>query len=148
MSVRHRKNLPLLSQKDLPCTIYHPLISCIVIQHFISHLYSWSWTTKAGSNQGKTFSVPTIPITCEKDAHKALHWTVSLFHFFKFHLNPEALDLEMERMLPSLVKIYQSNMLLHYWSQIANQTSKLPKPKTTPPALQTPLPSKCNQHRL
>ncbi|KAF8547649.1 hypothetical protein OG21DRAFT_1527009 [Imleria badia] len=54
----------------------------------------WSWTTKAGPNMGKSFSVPTIPILCGNSATKSLRWTVSLFHSFKLHLHPKAFDQE------------------------------------------------------
>ncbi|KAN0087773.1 hypothetical protein V8E55_006394 [Tylopilus felleus] len=75
---------------------------------------STSWTTKGGPNQGKTFSIATIPIICDKEASKAIWWIVSLFHSFKAHLNPSALDSETDRVFPAIMKFYQSNMLLHF----------------------------------
>lgn len=100
------------------CVCYTPPpIPCPYLRHFASHPYTWSWTTKGGPNQGKTFSIATIPIVCNKDASKAIRWIVSLFHSFKTHLNPFVLDLETGRVFPAIVKIYQSNMLLHFCSQ-------------------------------
>lgn len=100
-----------------------PAISREVLHHFASHHFSWSWTTKAELHKGKIFSVPTIPIACRKDAPKVLCWTVSLFHSFKSHLNTEALDVETGKVLPPIVRLYQSYILLHFCSQL----------KSTPP---------------
>ena len=63
-----------------------PTIPHSVLHYYMANPFSWSWTTKAGPKAGQTFSVPTIPISCKKDDHKAIHWTVSLFHSFKTHL--------------------------------------------------------------
>ena len=91
-----------------------PTIPCLVLHYYAANPFSWSWTTKAGPKAGQTFLVPTIPISCKKDDHKAIHWTVSLFHSFKTHLHPEAMNPETGRVLPSFVRIYQNNMLLHF----------------------------------
>ena len=108
----------------------------------MANSFSWSWTTKAGPKAGQTFSVPTIPISCKKDDHKAIHWTVFLFHSFKTHLHPEAMNPETGRVLPSFVRIYQNNMLLHFRSQIwlktPQPTSKDPSPPQPPSSHPTP----------
>lgn len=123
------------------CVCYSPpAVPSATLRSFIAHPFTWSWATKAGPNVGKTFSVPTISIACKKDASRAIQWIVSLFHSFKSHLNPEALDPEMGQVLPAFVKLYQSNMLLHFCSQLKNPFSSAPKAAThsTPPHSSAP----------
>ena len=121
-----------------------------VLCYYMANPFSWSWTTKAGPKVGQTFSVPTIPISCKKDDHKAIHWTVSLFHSFKIHLHPEAMNLETGRVLSSFVRIYQNNMLLHFRSQIRlkipQSTSKDPSPPQPPSS--HPMPSHTNMDNV
>ena len=119
-----------------------PTIPRSVLRYYRANPFSWSWTTKAGPKAGQTFSVPTIPISCKKDDHKAIHWTVSLFHSFKTHLHPEAMNPETGRVLSSFVRIYQNNMLLHFRSQIQlkipQPTTKDLSPPQPPPSHPTP----------
>ncbi|KAF8122783.1 hypothetical protein EV363DRAFT_1182024, partial [Boletus edulis] len=48
--------------------------------------------TRAGSNKGRTTNIPSFPISCGKDAPKAICWITSLFHSFKTHLHTLVLD--------------------------------------------------------
>ena len=136
---KHHKEPPHCCDSLVPCIIclsdigkcYHaflkgtfhvcyspPAVPSTTLKSFSTHPFTWSWTTKASPNIGKTFSVPTISIACNKDASWAVQWMVSLFQSFKSHLDPEALDPEMGQVLPAFVKLYQSNMLLHFHSQL------------------------------
>ncbi|KAF8546139.1 hypothetical protein OG21DRAFT_1528025 [Imleria badia] len=69
-----------------------PSIPHSVVRSFANQPFKWSWTTKAGPNIGKSFSVPTIPILCGNGATKSLCWTVSLFHSFKSNLNSDVFN--------------------------------------------------------
>ena len=95
--------------------------------------------TKAGPNAGKTFSVPTIPISCGKNSPKAIQWMVSSFHAFKSQLTAQALHPKTGWVLPTYVKLYQSNMLLHLRTQQANTrpihppTHPVIRPEQSPP---------------
>ncbi|KAI6016751.1 hypothetical protein EDC04DRAFT_2902912 [Pisolithus marmoratus] len=71
-----------------------------VLTYYASTSSTWTWTTKDGPNKGKSFQVPTIPITCDKSAPKAICWIVAVFHLFKAHLNPVATDSANRRVLP------------------------------------------------
>ncbi|KAI6024359.1 hypothetical protein EDC04DRAFT_2606526 [Pisolithus marmoratus] len=53
--------------------------------------------TKDGPNKGKSFQAPTIPLTCKKTAPRAVQWLVTVFHPFKAHLNPVAIDNKTKR---------------------------------------------------
>jgi len=107
-----------------------PAVPRSVLHHFDAHPYFWSWTTKAGPNAGKSFAVPTVPTSCPKDSPKATQWVVSIFHAFKAQLAPQALDPETGRVLPSYVKIYQNNMLMHLRAQRAHPRAGKPPPLT------------------
>ncbi|KAI6021286.1 hypothetical protein EDC04DRAFT_2607182 [Pisolithus marmoratus] len=76
-----------------------PAAPRFVLKHLTTHPLTWTWTTKEGPNKGRSFQVPTIPIVCEKAAPKAIHWIVAVFHSFKTHLNPVALDSESGKSL-------------------------------------------------
>jgi len=112
-----------------------PAVPRSVLHHFDAHPFRWSWTTKAGPNAGKSFAVPTVPTSCPKDSPKAVHWIVSIFHAFKSQLAPQALDPETGRVLPSYVKLYQNNMLMHLHAQRAR-----PRAGNSPPSHHLELP--------
>jgi len=122
-----------------------PAVPRSVLHHFDTHPFFWSWTTKAGPNAGKSFAVPTVPTSCPKDSPKAIQWVISIFHAFKAQLAPQALDPETGRVLPSYVKIYQSNMLMHLRAQRAHPKASKPPPSPAPRAPTrpvAPIPSK------
>jgi len=112
-----------------------PAVPRSVLHHFDAHPFRWSWTMKAGPNAGKSFAVPTVPTSCPKDSPKAVHWIVSIFHAFKSQLAPQALDPETGRVLPSYVKLYQNNMLMHLHAQRAR-----PRAGNSPPSHHLELP--------
>ena len=118
-----------------------PAIPQSILCFFTASPYSWFWTTRAGLNQGKTFSVPTIPVACSKDVTKSLCCTISLFHSFKTHLNPEMLDPEMDY-VTSLYKAVskQHAGALPYSAQIPPPSSTT-EGDTTPMTLRTPVPT-------
>ena len=64
-----------------PSTIPHS-----VLCYYMANSFSWSWTTKAGPKVGQTFSVPTIPISCKKDDHKAILYIGP--YLYSTHLKP------------------------------------------------------------
>jgi len=90
---------------------------------------------KAGPNAGKSFTVATVLTLCPKDSPKAVHWIVSIFHAFKSQLAPQVLDLETGRVLPSYIKLYQIDMLMHLCAQCA-----CPRASKSPPTLPTHAP--------
>ncbi|KAI6018626.1 hypothetical protein BKA83DRAFT_4532065 [Pisolithus microcarpus] len=107
------------------------------ISYFASHPPTWTWAVKAGPNKGKTFQVPTIPIVCDDGAPRAVHWMVGVFHLFKAHLNPIAIDATTGRVLPDWLRLYQNNLYIHLHSQVK---ARSPHPKPAPPTT-TPTPS-------
>jgi hypothetical protein len=117
-----------------------PSLPKFVMDHYNAHPFSWSWTTRSGPNEGKSFSVPHIPTHCKKSDHRAVRWTVDLFHSFKAHLSPAALD-EKGRVLKPIVRIFRNNMLIHYHRQSA--LSKAASTRAPPP-----LPNPPNRPRL
>jgi len=104
---------------------------------------SWSWTTKAGPNVGKTFSVPTVSTSCRKDSHKVIQWIISIFHSFKSQLAPQTIDQTLGQVLPAYVRINQKNMLLHFRAQQAHLKATPPNPHGHPNQL-SPLTSLWN----
>ncbi|KAG6370786.1 hypothetical protein JVT61DRAFT_10990 [Boletus reticuloceps] len=93
-----------------------PTVPKFILAYFLNHPFSWKWTTRGGPNKGRSFPVPTIPTACTQVDHRAVRWTVDLFHSFKAHLTNGALF--KGRVRPDIVKLYQNNMLIHYWSQL------------------------------
>ena len=93
-----------------------PSLPEFVLEYFVAHPFSWLWTTRAGPNKGKSVSVPHIPTNCSSAAHRAVRWTVDLFHSFKAHLSPGALD-SQGWVPPPLLRMYHNNMLRHYHCQ-------------------------------
>ena len=71
-----------------------------------------------------------IPTACGRDSLRAIQWIVTIFHAFKAQLVPQALSLETGRVLPSYVKLYQNNMLMHLRSQQAQSRART-KPTPT-----------------
>ena len=108
-----------------------PAVPRSVLRYLSTYPPSWSWTTKAGPNAGKSFNVLSVPTSCGKDSPRVIQWIISIFHAFKSQLAPPALDAETGRVLPGFVCIYQNNMLLHFRLQQAQ--SRL-KPPTLPKA--------------
>ena len=69
-----------------------PSLPKFVLEFFVASPFSWSWTTRASPNKGKTLLIPHIPTHCSKLAHRAVHCTVDLFHSFKAHLSLVSLN--------------------------------------------------------
>ncbi|KAI6015707.1 hypothetical protein EDC04DRAFT_2903578 [Pisolithus marmoratus] len=118
-----------------------PILPRFVLAHFTSHPSTWTWVTKDGPNKGKSFQVPTTPITCDKTVPRAIHWMVAVFHSYKAHLNPVAIDSDTGRVKQGWLQLYQNNMYVHLQGQL--KAHALPKralpPTTKPPP--TPLPT-------
>ncbi|KAI6108711.1 hypothetical protein EDD16DRAFT_1738435 [Pisolithus croceorrhizus] len=95
-----------------------PALPKAVASHFAKNPPIWTWSVKAGPNVGKSFQVPTIPISCDKTAPKAIKWIVAVFHSFKAHLNPVALDTDSGRVHPAWLRLYQNNLLIHLHNQL------------------------------
>ncbi|KAI5985668.1 hypothetical protein EDC04DRAFT_3000382 [Pisolithus marmoratus] len=114
-----------------------PVLPRFVLTHFTSHPSTWTWVTKDGPNKGKSFQVPTTPITCNKTAPKAIHWMVMGFHLFKAHLNPIAIDSDTGRVKQGWLQLYQDNMYVHLQGQL--KACALPK-KVLPPTTKSPPP--------
>ncbi|KAI6012364.1 hypothetical protein EDC04DRAFT_2904875 [Pisolithus marmoratus] len=111
-----------------------------VLKHLAAHPPTWTWTTKGGPNKDRSFQVPTIPITCNKAAPRAIHWVVAMFHLFKAHLNPIAIDGESGKVKPGWLRLYQNNLYVHLRGQMKETTvPKRAPPMTTKPS-PTPLP--------
>ncbi|KAI6043306.1 hypothetical protein EDC04DRAFT_2600197 [Pisolithus marmoratus] len=87
-----------------------PVLPRFVLAHFTSHPSTWTWVTKDGPNKGKSFQVPTTPITCDKTAPKAVRWMVAVFHSYKAHLNPVAIDSDNGRVKQGWLWLYQNNI--------------------------------------
>ena len=108
-----------------------PIVPEFVLRYFVAHPFMWTRiSTRAGPSAGKSFQVPTIPISCQKNSHKAVQWVVAAFHLFKTHLNPVALDAESGKVLPAWVRLYQNNFLIH----LQDQAKAISSP-SQPPAL-------------
>ncbi|KAI6009955.1 hypothetical protein EDC04DRAFT_2610429 [Pisolithus marmoratus] len=97
----------------------------------------WTWITKDSPNTGNSFQVPTIPITCDKAAPKAICWMAAVFHSYKAHLNPIAIDKDSGRVKQGWLRLYQNNMYVHLQGQLKTCTSPKqvlpPSTKPTPP---------------
>ncbi|KAI5991832.1 hypothetical protein EDD15DRAFT_2368584 [Pisolithus albus] len=93
----------------------------------------WTWVTKDGPNKGKSFQVPTTPVACAKNAPRAVRWMVAVFHSFKAHLNPVAIDANSGRVHQGWLRLYQSNMYLHLQTQIKALQSRRPPIPPQPP---------------
>ena len=70
---------------------FPPAVPAWVVRHVKAHPPTWTWTLRAGPRAGTVLTVPTIPIHCSSDAHKAVKWLVSVFHLFKGSLSGSAL---------------------------------------------------------
>ena len=109
-----------------------PSIPKFVLEYFRSHPFYWLWVTKAGPNAGKSFHVPHIPTHCARTAHRAVRWTVDLFHSFKAHLSSASLD--SQGCVPTpLLQIYHNNILLHFRCQLASTSGSPSQPPLQPP---------------
>ena len=94
---------------------FPPSIPAWILRHLKAHPPKWTWTIRAGT----TLTVPTVPIHCSSEAHKAIKWIISVFHLFKKSLVHEETTINWEgRILPQLIHIYQNNMLLHIAAQM------------------------------
>ena len=135
-----------VSRRFIDTVFFPPSIPAWVLRHLKAHPPKWTWTIRAGPRAGMTLTVPTIPIHCSSDSHKAIKWIVSVFHLFKSFLNREetAINREGRRILPQLVRIYQNNMLLHVAAQmrILERTPPTKATKDAPPPPSGPSPSK------
>ncbi|KAI6039440.1 hypothetical protein EDC04DRAFT_2895238 [Pisolithus marmoratus] len=118
-----------------------------ILKHLAAHPPTWTWTTKGGPNKDHSFQVPTIPITCDKAAPRAIHWVVAVFHSFKAHLNPIAIDGESGKVKPGWLRLYQNNLYVHLRGQMKETTAPKRasppnvKPSPTSPPLVHPKPT-------
>ena len=78
---------------------------------------TWTWKLRSSPRAGTVLSIPTVPIHCANNAHKAVKWLVSTFHLFKGSLSRSALTVD-GKVAPPLVHVYQNNMLLHVGAQM------------------------------
>ncbi|KAI5984023.1 hypothetical protein EDC04DRAFT_2615900 [Pisolithus marmoratus] len=123
-----------------------------VLKHLAAHPPTWTWTTKGGPNKDRSFQVPTIPITCDKAVPRAIHWVVAVFHSFKAHLNPIAIDGESGKVKSGWLRLYQNNLYVHLRGQMkettapkrAHPTTPKPSPTTPPSAHPKPAPPQGN----
>ncbi|KAI6008009.1 hypothetical protein EDC04DRAFT_2907366 [Pisolithus marmoratus] len=110
-----------------------------ILKHLAAHPSTWTWTTKGSPNKDHSFQVPTIPITCDKVAPRAIHWVVAMFHSFKAHLNPIAIDGESGKVKPGWLRLYQNNLYVHLQGQMKETTApKRALPTTTKPSPTSP----------
>ena len=110
---------------------FPPAVPAWVLRYVKAHPPTWTWTLRAGPRAGTTLTVPTVPIHCASNAHRAVRWLVSVFHTFKGSLRADAsIAIADGKVLPPLVRIYQNNMLLHLDSQM-RLYEKLHPPKDT-----------------
>ncbi|KAI6002677.1 hypothetical protein EDC04DRAFT_2908408 [Pisolithus marmoratus] len=109
-----------------------PVLPRFVLAHFASHPSTWTWVTKDGPNKGKSFQVPTTPITCAKTAPRAIHWMVAVFHSFKAHLNPVAIDSDTGRVKQGWLRLYQNNIPPPTTKPPTNPPPACPKPSSAP----------------
>ncbi|KAF9231242.1 hypothetical protein BU15DRAFT_68494 [Melanogaster broomeanus] len=115
-----------------------PALPTFVIEYYIQRPFTWDWSIRSGPNQGKTFLVPTIPTACTKNANQATKWTVDLFYSFKAQIAPQLLR---NGKIPShLIRLYQSNMVLHFKTQAAalvstRRNARIAKMANIPPPL-------------
>ncbi|KAI5986469.1 hypothetical protein EDD15DRAFT_2373174 [Pisolithus albus] len=130
-----------------------PALPKFVVSHFAKHPPVWTWSVKAGPNRGKAFQVPTTPIACDKTASKAVQWIVSVFHSFKTHLNPIAIDPDTGKVQPAWLRLYQNNLHIHIRNQLKARPPRRrgppptkPAPATTNPAPSGPKADGTNQH--
>ncbi|KAI6003554.1 hypothetical protein EDC04DRAFT_2908180 [Pisolithus marmoratus] len=115
-----------------------PIIPRYVLCYFASHPPVWTWTTKDGPNTGKSFQVPTVPVVCEKTAPRAVCWLVAVFHSFKTHLNPVAIDTETGKVHQGWLCLYQNNLCVHLQSQLKVASPPSPPAKPQPPTPRPP----------
>ena len=115
-----------------------PAIPTWVLRHLKAHPPTWTWTIRAGPRAGTTLTVPTVPIHCSGDSHRAVKWIVSVFHSFKnsLHCSSETDSGTDGKLRPQLVRIYQNNMLMHIRAQmgVLERSSPPPKPARPPPS--------------
>ncbi|KAI6028245.1 hypothetical protein EDC04DRAFT_2898982 [Pisolithus marmoratus] len=133
LSLRALSELALFprSSPSSSCNTLHPTLQS-----------GWTWMTKDGPNKGKSFQVPTIPIVCEKTAPHAVHWVVAVFHSFKTHLHPIAIDADTSKVHQGWLRLYQNNLYVHLHSQLKAPSPPLPpKPslQPTPPKTMSPV---------
>ncbi|KAI6119916.1 hypothetical protein EDD16DRAFT_1518170 [Pisolithus croceorrhizus] len=100
--------------------------------------------SEAGPNKGKSFQVPTILIACDKTALRAVKWIIAVFHSFKAHLNPIAIDADSGRVHPAWLRLYQNNLLIHLHNQLKarlpHKARSTPHPPPPKPADTTAMP--------
>ncbi|KAI6006361.1 hypothetical protein EDC04DRAFT_2611516 [Pisolithus marmoratus] len=115
-----------------------PIVPRVVLCYLASHPPVWTWTTKDGPNKGKSFQVPMVPIICEKTAPRAICWLVTVFHLFKTHLHPVALDTDTGKVRQGWLCLYQNNLRVHLQSQLKASSPPPPPAKPLPPTPRPP----------
>ncbi|KAI6005546.1 hypothetical protein EDD15DRAFT_2191018 [Pisolithus albus] len=118
-----------------------PALPKFMLSHLTNHPPVWTWSIKAGPNKGKTFQVPTVPITCDRTTPKAVQWIVAVFHSFKAHLNPIAINTDTGRVLLAWLRLYQNNLYLHFHTQLKAHSSRRKNAPLPKPAPGTPNPA-------
>ncbi|KAI6110292.1 hypothetical protein EDD16DRAFT_1522309 [Pisolithus croceorrhizus] len=114
-----------------------PALPKAMASHFAKNPPVWTWSIKAGPNEGKSFQVPTIPIACDKTAPRAVKWIVAVFHSFKAHLNPVAIDADSGWVHPAWLRLYQNNLLIHLRNQLKVRLPCQTKATSSPPSKPT-----------
>ncbi|KAI5988662.1 hypothetical protein EDC04DRAFT_2912469 [Pisolithus marmoratus] len=114
------------------------IIPRYILRYFTSHPPVWTWMTKDGPNKGKSFQVPTVPVVCEKTTPRAIRWLVAVFHSFKTHLNPVAIDTETGKVHQGWLHLYQNNLHVHLQSQLKVASPPSPPAKPWPPTPHPP----------
>ncbi|KAI6043172.1 hypothetical protein EDC04DRAFT_2891183 [Pisolithus marmoratus] len=95
-----------------------PILPKFVLKHYAANPPVWTWSIKDRPNKGKSFQVPTIPVASSKLAPKAVQWIAAVFHLFKAHLSPIAIDTETGRIHQAWLCLYQNNMYIHLQAQL------------------------------
>ena len=114
-----RKRFHFIPRAFVDTVFFPPAIPAWVLRHIKAHPPTWTWTLRAGPRAGTTLTVPTVPIHCASDAHRAVRWLVSVFHTFKGSLRAESsITIADGKVISPLVCIYQNNMLLHIDAQM------------------------------
>ena len=125
----------------LDTVFFPPAVPAWVLRYLKAHPPTWTWKLRAGPRAGTVLTVPTVPIHCPSDAHRAIKWLVSTFHSFKGSLRKETALSAEGKVHPPLVRVYQNNMLLHISAQswlLDRAQPPKPAPKDAPQPRQPP----------
>ncbi|KAI6016725.1 hypothetical protein EDC04DRAFT_2903105 [Pisolithus marmoratus] len=141
-TIRCRQTLPLIPQGLLQGP-FHPTLSSQICLKASHHSPSdLDLDNQGWPQQGSLLPSPNHPYTCDKTAPRAIHWIVMVFHSFKAHLNPIAIDGESGKVKARWLRLYQNNLYIHLQGQMKEAAAAKrpvpPTPKPPPTALSTP----------